>query len=375
MKIKYLLTLFLALALTLTACSKKGDTVRIGLAAVQTGTDGQFGSKMLQGSQIAIDEWNARGGVAGKKIESISRDDEGKPNQAVAVAHELVARKVIAIIGHFNSGCTLPSSTIYAQGGILQITPGSSNPQVTEQGIPTVFRTCGRDDQQGPVMAEFAYHKLGKRKVTVLHNKTTYGQGFAEEFKKRFEALGGTVTSFTGISAEELDFRANVEVIKKEGAEAIFWGGMYSQAGPLYNQMRQAGLDLAFLSGDGTYEQEFLNTVGPQARNIYLTFGSDYQSQPEAKAFLDKYRARYGQEGPYSIYGYESANILLQALEKIVNQSGWDSVNGALLAKTLHEGSFNTTMGTLEFDSKGDLKKVNYIIWTSQAGKFVPLKD
>jgi branched-chain amino acid transport system substrate-binding protein len=164
----------------LMGCQKKEDTLKIGLAGVLTGPDGEIGTAAQRGSELAIEEWNAKGGLLGKKIEIVSRDDEGKANQAVAVAQELVAAGVQAVIGHWNSGCTLPASEIYQKANILQVTAASTNPQVTERGIPTLFRMCGRDDQQGVVMANFAFDTLKVTQVAVLHNKTAYGQGIAE---------------------------------------------------------------------------------------------------------------------------------------------------------------------------------------------------
>ncbi|MBV9464089.1 MAG: branched-chain amino acid ABC transporter substrate-binding protein, partial [Verrucomicrobiae bacterium] len=249
-----------ALVILIGSCKPQANTLKIGLAGVRTGADGQIGSTMFDGAQIAIDEWNAKGGVLGKKVDPVSRDDEGKPNQAVAVAQELIAEGVVAVIGHFNSGCTIPASEIYNQNHILQITPASTNPQVTERGFKTIFRNCGRDDQQGVVAAHYAKEKLGLTKIAVLHNKTPYGQGLAEEVRKTFTAIGGQVPVFQGVGGEEMDFRANVSNIKSSGAQAIFWGGMYGQAGPLFVQLRQAGLTIPFLSGDGVIEKQFINT-------------------------------------------------------------------------------------------------------------------
>ena len=226
------LTAILAVAFAvgaLAGCQKNGETIKIGLAGVQTGPDGEIGTAPIRGSQIAIDEWNSKGGVLGKRIESVTRDDEGKPSQAVAVAQELVSAGVVAVVGHFNSGCTLPASEVYHQAGILVITPASTNPKVTEQGYTQTFRMCGRDDQQGMVSALFARDTLKLDKVAVLHNKTAYGQGLADVFKSTFEANGGKVVLYDGLDGEELDFRATISALQKAGAQAVFWGGMYNQ--------------------------------------------------------------------------------------------------------------------------------------------------
>jgi branched-chain amino acid transport system substrate-binding protein len=364
---RFALLLSVLTLIFLNGCQKSEDTIKIGLAGVQTGSDGQIGATMIYGSQIAVDEWNAKGGLLGKKIETIARDDEGKPNQAVAVAQELSSQGVAVVIGHFNSGCTIPSSAIYQQNHILQITPGSTNPNVTERGINTLFRIVGRDDQQGIVAATFAREKLTIQKIAVLHNKTAYGQGLAEEVKNTFVKLGGEVVVFDGVGETELDFRANISAIKNSGAQALFWGGMYGQAAPLLVQLRQAGLPLPFLSGDGTIVQEFINTAGQYASEVYLTFGPDFKSMPAAQNFLTKYRAKYGAEGPYSVYGYDAANVVFEA----ITTAG--STDADKVAAVLRNKTFTTCLGPVEFDAKGDLKKTNYIIWTVKDRAFVTL--
>jgi branched-chain amino acid transport system substrate-binding protein len=364
----HLLSSALLAAVLMAGCQKSDSSLKVGLAGVQSGPDGQIGSTMIYGSQIAIDEWNEKGGLLGRKIEAVVRDDEGKPNQAVAVAHEIVSQGAVAVIGHFNSGCSIPSSEIYSQGKLVQITPGSTNPQVTERGIGTLFRIVGRDDQQGVVGATYAKEKLNIQKIAILHNKTAYGQGLAEEVRKTFEGLGGKVVYFSGISEEEMDFRANISALQGLGAEAVFWGGMYGQAAPLFTQIRDAGLQVPFISGDGTIVKEFLDTVGPNAAGIYLTFGPDFKQAPTAQEFLKKYRAKYGEEGPYSVYGYDAANVLFTAIQEA------GVTDAEAVAKVLHSRAFDTCLGKVEFNEKGDLKQTNYVIWTVKDGAYTVLE-
>jgi branched-chain amino acid transport system substrate-binding protein len=342
--------LALPMGLALMGCNHV-DTIKIGLAGVQTGPDGEIGSAPIRAAQIAIDEWNAKGGVLGKRIEAVVRDDEGKPAQAVSVAQELVSTGVAAVVGHWNSGCTLPASDIYAQAKILEITPASTNPTVTERGIRTLFRVCGRDDQQGA--------------VSVLHNKSAYGQGIEAEFRKTFEAEGGKVVVFDGVSEDELDFRAAIADLVKAGAQAVFWGGMYNQGGPFYNQLRQAGFKGAFLGGDGIYDKELVKTVGASADSIFVTFGPDYNALPQARKLLEEYRTRFHQEpGGYTLYGYEAANTLLGAIRKA------GTTDADKVAEALRSQEWPSLMGPLAFDGKGDLKKANFVVWTVRNGGF-----
>jgi branched-chain amino acid transport system substrate-binding protein len=364
------LAVILALGAVLVGCQKGKDTIKIGLAAVQSGSDAQIGATMLYGAQIAIDEWNAKGGVLGKQIDSISLDDEGNAQKANTVAHNLVDDGVVAVLGHLNSNCTIPASIVYNDGKILQITPGSTNPKYTEQGFPYAFRICGRDDQQGPVAGKFMREQLKLNKIAILHNKTAYGEGLATQVKKTFESLGGQVTMFQGIGTDENDFSANISVIQGSGAEGFFWGGMYGQGGPLCVKMRQAGVNIPFVSGDGCFARPFIDTVGGNAANIYLSFGKDYHRNPAAQPFLKNYGDKYHQDvGAYSVYGYDAANVLLTAIEQA------QSTDADKVAAVMKSRSFDTILGKVEFDNKGDVKGSGFVIWTVKDGKFEALPD
>ncbi len=359
------MAVIIAASVAFVGCQKSSNTIKIGLAAVQSGSDAAIGATMLNGAQIAIDEWNAKGGVLGKKIETISLDDEAKPDKAVNVAQTLVDDGVVAVIGHLNSNCTIPASRVYSDGKVIQITPGSTNPQYTEQSFPYAFRICGRDDQQGPVSGAFLHDVLKLNKIAILHNKSSYGEGLATEVKKAFEAKGGTVTMFQGIGQDESDFRANISVIQGSGAEGFFWGGMYGQGGPLLVQMRQAGLNVPFSTGDGCFDHAFIDTVGANAANTYLSFGKDYHAIPAAQSFLQKYKEKYqSDEGAYSVYGYDAANVLLTAIAQ-AGTTDPDKVSAIMKSQP-----FDTILGKIQFDAKGDVTQSGYVIWTIKDGKF-----
>jgi branched-chain amino acid transport system substrate-binding protein len=379
-KLSLLLSLALAVIVSanLAGCGKSGDsgtaapptaaTIKIGMAGVLTGGDGQIGASMLNGSQIAIDEWNAKGGVLGKQIESVPLDDEGNPQKAVSVAQSLIDAGVVAVIGHFNSGCTIPASRLYNDSKILEISPGSTNPQYTEQGFPYAFRICGRDDQQGAVIANFLRDTKKLDKIALLDDKTTYGEGLATVVKNAFEAKGGQVVMFQGVGQDDLDFRANITVMQASGAQALVWGGMYKGGGPLCVQMRQAGLNIPFVSDDGCQDQKFVDTVGGNAADTYVSFGKDYNSTPAAQGFIAAYKAKYNQDvGSYSIYGYDAAQVILTAMDKA------QSTDAEKVAAVLKGQPFDTIQGSIEFDAKGDLKVADYVIWTVKDGKLQEL--
>ena len=297
--------------------SGSDNTIKIGLAGAQTGSDGEIGLSMLNGSKVAIDEWNAKGGVLGKKIETIALDDEASGQKAVTVAQSLVDAGVVAVIGHFNSGCTIPASGVYNAAKIVEISPGSTNPQYTEQGFPYAFRICGRDDQQGAVISHFLRDVLKLNKIAILDDKTTYGKGLATVVNDTFKAKGGQVVMFQDIDKNDLDFRADISVLKGSGAEALVWGGMYVGGGPLCVQLREAGLTIPFVSDDGCQDQKFVDTVGQNAQNVFVSFGKDYTTNPAAQNFIDAYKKTYQRDiGSYSVYGYDAAQVLLTAMAK-----------------------------------------------------------
>jgi branched-chain amino acid transport system substrate-binding protein len=373
----FFLSLPLVASVVLAGCGKSGDsgaaapapaTIKIGMAGVLTGGDGQIGASMLNGSQIAIDEWNAKGGVLGRHIDSIAMDDEGNPQKAVTVAQSLIDAGVAAVIGHFNSGCTIPASRLYNDAKILEISPGSTNPTYTEQGFVDAFRICGRDDQQGAVIANFLHDVKKFNKIAILDDKTTYGEGLAKIVNDSFIAKGGTVASMEGVGKDDLDFRANISVIQGSGAQALVWGGMYKGGGPLCVQMRQSGLNIPFVSDDGCQDPKFVDTVGGNAADVYVSFGKDYNSTPAAQGFIAAYKAKYNQDvGSYSIYGYDAAQVILTAMDKA------QSTDADKVAAVMKSQPFDTIQGTIEFDAKGDLKVADYVIWTVKDGKLQEL--
>ncbi len=363
----------LVIGVVLTGCQKAdgpqpAGTIKIGLAGAQTGSDGEIGLSMLNGSKVAIDEWNAKGGVLGKKIETVAQDDEASGQKAVTVAQTLVDAGIIAVIGHFNSGCTIPASRVYNDAKIIEISPGSTNPQYTEQGFPYAFRICGRDDQQGAVIAAYLHDQLKLSKIAILDDKTTYGEGLAKVVENLFKAKGGEVVMSQGIDKNDHDFRANIAVLKGSGAEALVWGGMYGQGGPLCVQLREAGLTFPFVSDDGCQDQKFVDTVGVNAPNVFISFGRDYSNSPEAQGFVKKYKDTYHRDvGSYSVYGYDAANVLLTAIDKA------QSTDAEKVAAVIKGQAFDTIQGNIEFDAKGDLKVADYVIWTVKDGKLQEL--
>jgi branched-chain amino acid transport system substrate-binding protein len=363
--VKKLLLALLPLCIILFGCQKKEDVIRIGIAGPMTGDQAKMGTDFKNGATLAVEEWNSKGGILGKQIEMIISDDQHDPKQAVSVANKMVNEGVVGVIGHFNSSCSIPASDVYNRAGIPMITPGSTNPQLTEKGYRNVFRVCGRDDQQGKVGAVYVSQILKLKRVAVLHDKTTYGQGLADEFK-RFLGAGAEVVYYGGIVQGDKDFKMILTAVKSKDPELIFFGGIYPEAGLMVKQAKELGLDAPFMSGDGTIDAKFIEIAGPQAaEGTYLTFSPDPYNIPTAKSFLENYRTRFGEIGPYSIYAYDAANILLTAMK----DSG--STDGKLIADKLHSIEFDVALGKITFDKKGDVTVSPYVVWITRDGKFV----
>jgi branched-chain amino acid transport system substrate-binding protein len=361
---KKILFFFLLLALVSSGCQKKQDVIKIGIAGPMTGDQAKMGMDFKNGVMLTVDEWNEKGGVLGKKIEAVVEDDQHDPKQAVSVSNKLVNNGVVGVIGHFNSSCSIPASDVYNKTGIPMITPGSTNPQLTEKGYKGIFRVCGRDNQQGKVGADFVRDYLKLKAVAILHDKTTYGQGLADEFRRY---LGNTITVvyYGSIVLGDKDFKMVLTSVKAKKPELVFFGGIYPEAGLLVKQARELGLNAPFMSGDGTIDPKFIEIAGPAAaEGTYLTFSPDPKNIPSAKGFIEKYRSTYGEIGPYSIYAYDSANILLEAIEAA------GSTESKAIVDKLHSMEFDVALGKIRFDAKGDVTKSLYVVWITKGGRF-----
>lgn len=354
---------FLALAVSTAmgvACYAQAD-VKIGVAGPMTGANASFGEQYMKGAQAAADAINAAGGVNGEKIVLVAGDDACEPKQAVAVANRLVDQdKVVGVVGHFCSSNTIPASEVYDEAGVISITPGSTNPAVTERGLKTVLRMCGRDDQQGIVAGDYIVDMLKAKKVAVINDKDTYGKGLADATSTQLKKRGVTPVLEEGLTRGEKDFSALVTKIRSTGAEVVFFGGLHPEAGPLVRQMREQGLkDVKFVSDDGIVTDELVTTAGgtQYVDGVYMTFGADPRLLPDSKAVVDQFRkGGYEPEG-YTLYAYAS----LQAIAAGLN--GAKKNEGEAAAEWLKANPVKTVMGEKTWDSKGDLKVSDYVVY------------
>jgi branched-chain amino acid transport system substrate-binding protein len=364
---KYLAVL-LVLSVALFGCAKPDENViRIGAAGPMTGDQSKMGIDLRNGVELAIAEWNEKGGVLGKKIVLVAGDDQADPKQTVSIANKFVNQKVAAVVGHWNSNCSINAAPYYDAAKIVAISPASTNPRLTQLGYKHIFRVCGTDDQQGGVAADFVLRTLKPKRVAVLHDKTTYGQGLADYFKKSIE--GKTqVVYYDGIQAKDPDYKAVLTAIKEQKPDVYFFGGVYPEAGRLVRQAKEVALTAPMITGDGVWDPTFVNIAGAAAEGTYVTFGKDPSGLPTSKPFNDKYRAKYGEPGPYSIYAYDAANVILNTIAAV------KSADGDAMADYISKSLFHGAFGDLSFDKNGDVAKAPYVVWRVKDGKFVEVK-
>jgi branched-chain amino acid transport system substrate-binding protein len=347
------------------SCTRRDENViNIGAAGPMTGSQSKMGLDLKNAAELAVSEWNARGGVLGKKIVLIVGDDQADPKQAVSIANKFVNQNVNAVVGHWNSNCSISASRVYNTANIVMISPATTNPRLTQLGFKTVFRVCGTDDQQGGIAAKFVLKTLKPKRVAIIHDQSTYGRGLADYFMK---ALGDKVlvVYYDGIIQGDPDYRAVLTKIKETKPDLYFFGGIYPEAGRLVRQAREVGLNTPMITGDGVFDPTFISIAAATAEGTYVTFGREPEGLPSAKAFLEHYKARYGEPGPYSIYAYDAANIILTAIART------GTTDGAKVAEYISKTTFPGAFGDISFDKNGDVTKAPYVIWQVKGGKFV----
>lgn len=332
--------------------SEEREQVKIGFAAPLTGDNAVYGQGMRRAAELAFKEANNSEEVRAAGYEFVLRaeDDQGDPKQAVNVANLLAGdATVIGVIGHFNSGCTIPASAVYEEAGLAMVTV-SSNPQITAQGFGTVNRIVARDDAQGAAAAPLVYEDFGFTRVAVVDDSTPYGQGLAAEFVKTFESLGGTVLAHEAIQAREVDFGALVTRMKSLDPQAVYYAGAHTEGGLLSKQMSEAGLDVPLIGGDMLFSEEFITIAGAQNAegDVATMLGLPLDQQARGEDFRAAYEAEFGQSPEaYDSYAYDAAAIFVKAVLEggPTRAAVVDAVRGIV-----HDG----VTGTTEFDENGD---------------------
>src|ERR1700734_409067 len=280
------------LALSLLLAGAAHAQVKLAVAGPVTGANAAFGAQLSQGVQQAVEDINKAGGILGQKVEVEIGDDVSDPKQGVSVANKFVGDGVKFVVGHFNSGVTMPASDVYAENGVLFITPSATNPKITDRKLWDAFRTCGRDDQQGMVWAELARDKLKGKKIAVVHATPTYGKGLADAAVKKMHKMGVKEVLYEGVNTGEKDYSAIVSKIKEPGADYLMWGGLHPEGGLIVRQMRDQGMKTVMISGDGITSDEFSQIGGPGVEGTLMSFGPDPRKNPSAKDIGAEFKAK-----------------------------------------------------------------------------------
>ncbi len=341
--------------------------IKIGHVAPLTGNIAHLGKDNENGARLAVEEINAKGVmIEGKrlKIELVGEDDQADPKTGTVVAQKLVDAKVNGIVGHLNSGTTIPASKIYADAGIPQISPSATNPTYTQQGFKTAMRVMANDIQQGKVLGDFAVQKLGAKTVAIIDDRTAYGQGLADEVEKTAMAGGAKIVAREFTKNDATDFKAILTKIKGKRPDAVFYGGMDAQAGPMAKQMKQLGIKARYMSGDGACTPEFMKLAGDAAEGFYCTQAGLPLERMTDKTFGERYKKRFNTEVQiYSPYSYDAVGVLVDAMKRA------NSVDPAKYIAELPKTSYPGLTGRIEFDDKGDVKNGAITLYETREGK------
>ena len=356
-------SLSLAAAVALVAGTAHAD-ITIATAGPMTGQYASFGQQMKAGAEAAVRDINAAGGVLGQMLKLEVGDDACDPKQAVAVANQMVNKGVVFMAGHFCSGSSIPASAVYDEEGIIQISPASTNPKLTDEGGPGVFRVCGRDDQQGQVAGEFLAKQYAGKNIAVVHDKTAYGKGLADATLANLEKAGGKAMLYEAYTAGEKDYSALVTKLKQNKIDVLYVGGYHTEAGLMVRQMREQGMDTQLISGDALVTQEYWAITGDSGEGTLMTFSPDPRKNEVAAPLVKKFRDAGIEPEGYVLYTYGAIQAWAQAVEKA------GSIDFEPVVDALKSNQFSTVLGDFGFDEKGDVTAPGYVFYEWKAGNY-----
>ncbi len=340
---------------TMTLNANADDVVRIGHVGPLTGAIAHLGKDSENGARLAVEEINAKGlSIGGKRLtlQLDPQDDAGDPRTATQVAQRLVDDNVVGVVGHLNSGTSIPASRIYNDAGIVEISQAATNPAYTQQGFKTTYRVVATDAQQGPALAAYAVNNLRVKTVAIVDDSTAYGQGLANEFEKAAKAAGLRVLSHDATNDKAVDFRAIVTKIKGENPDAIMYGGMDATGGPFAKQARQLGVRGKILGGDGVCSTDLPNLAGPASDSVICTeAGMALEKMPGGAAFVRRYEARFHQPlQVYAPFAYDAVYIIVDAMKRA------NSTDAAKVLAAMPATDYQGVIGETSFNAQGDLK-------------------
>ena len=353
-----------AAVLTVASITAANAEIKIATAGPMTGQYASFGEQMRRGAEMAVKDLNAAGGVLGQKLSLSIGDDACDPKQAVAVANKMVSDGVVFMAGHFCSGSSIPASSVYTEEGIVQISPASTNPKLTDEGGDNVFRVCGRDDQQGIVAGDYLFENYKGKKIAFLHDKTAYGKGLADETLKQYKKRGGKEAMYEAYTAGEKDYSAIVSKMKGGSIDAFYVGGYHTEAGLMIRQAHEQGYKPQLISGDALVTDEYWKITGKAGQGTLMTFSPDPRKNPVAAPVVKRFKSGgYEPEG-YTLYTYGA----IQAWAQAVTKAG--STDSKKVIASLRKNKFDTVLGNIGFDMKGDVTAPGYVWYVWKDGKY-----
>ena len=363
--------LSLGFAMAVPVAGFAGDTIKLGVAGAQSGDLASYGLPTVKAAELVVAQYNAKGGINGKKVELLIEDDVCKPEVATNTATKLVTDGVDVVLGHICSGATKAALPIYKEAGVVVMSPSATNPGLTQSGdYPNFFRTIASDDAQAKTEVDFAINVIGAKKIAVIHDKGDYGKGLAE-FAKTFVEQSGKaeVVLFEGVTPGAVDYTAIVQKIKRKGADTVIFGGYHPEASKIVSMMKKKRLDVTFISDDGVKDDTFIKVAGANAEGVYASGPQDNSTNPLSAAAIEAHKKTYNEDpGAFYENAYSAALALLNAIEK----SG--STDMAAVVKALQTEKVATPVGTIHFDERGDAVGVGFAMYQVKDGKYVEVK-
>jgi branched-chain amino acid transport system substrate-binding protein len=365
--------LALVAAVALAACGKKEEpakaapapakaeapaatTVKIGHVAPLTGGIAHLGKDNENGARMAVDEINAAGGLdvggAKVKLELVAEDDKADPKEGTLAAQKLVDAGVVAVVGHLNSGTSIPASKIYSDANVTQISPSATNPKLTEQGFKTTFRVVANDNQQGAVLANFAATEMKAKTIAIIDDRTAYGQGLADVVERVAKEKGLKVVAREFTNDKATDFNAILTKVRAAKPDVVMYGGMDATAGPMAKQMKQLGIKAPMLAGDGVCSPEFIKLAGDAAGVLTCSMaGEAVEKLAKGADFVARYKAKFNQDVQvYSPYSYDAVYVIADAIKRA------GKAERAAITAAMPATNYQGVTGTIAFDEKGDIK-------------------
>ncbi len=361
----------LGFAMAVPVAGMAGDTIKLGVAGAQSGDLASYGLPTVKAAELVVAQYNAKGGINGKKVELLIEDDVCKPEVATNTATKLVTDGVDVVLGHICSGATKAALPIYKEAGVVVMSPSATDTSLTFSGdYPNFFRTIAHNDAQAITMVSFAIDTIGAKKIAVIHDKGDYGKGLAEIAKKLIEKSGkAEVVLFEGVTPGAVDYTAIVQKIKRKGADAVLFGGYHPEASKIVTMMKKKRMKTVFISDDGVKDDTFIKVAGKNAEGVYATGPNDNSTNPLSIAAIAAHKKAYNADpGAFYENAYSAALALLNAVEK-AGTTDMDAV-----VKALQTENVDTPVGSIHFDKKGDAVGVGFVMYQVKDGAYVEVK-